>query len=88
MDQIQTIKADEMPIAAPARNNLDSQIFGMSIRAIIVVLLTLSVMGMNLAKLICVLVGYPEVATAIGEIKEPLHSGFLLSLGFYFGQKR
>jgi len=51
---------------------IDSQILGVSVRAWITLILTLTVCGM---------------AAAVIEVKEPLYSAFLLALGFYFGQK-
>lgn len=50
----------------------ESNIYGVSVRAILVFILTATV---------CLL-----TARAI-EIKEPLYSAFMLALGFYFGQK-
>lgn len=59
----------------------DSKIASISIRGWISLLLTLTVCAMNLI---------PQImaATVPVEIKEPLYSGWLLSLGFYFGQNK
>lgn len=57
----------------------ESNILGVSVRAILVVLLTVTV---------CVLTGYIVVHFKITDkIPEPLYSAFMLALGFYFGQK-
>ena len=57
----------------------ESNIRGLSVRAVLVFLLTLTV---------CVLTGY-IITSAKPDLKipEPLYSGFMLGLGFYFGQK-
>lgn len=49
-----------------------SKIFGISVRAFITMLLTYCV---------CLMSGFGM------KIEEPLYSAFLLSIGFYFGQK-
>jgi len=52
--------------------NGESQLVGISIRAWLAILLTVTV---------CVMSGFSL------KIVEPLYTAFLLSLGFYFGQK-
>ena len=58
----------------------DSSFMGVSIRAWIALILTSTVCFMNLISI------FKGVGFVL-EIKEPLYSGWLLSLGFYFGQK-
>jgi hypothetical protein len=50
----------------------ESNIFGMSVRSVLILILTVTVCYMSLVAL---------------EVKEPLYSAFMLGLGFYFGQK-
>ena len=52
--------------------NDGSRIFGMSVRAFIALVITLFV---------CVM------SSLTMKVEEPLYSAFLLSLGFFFGQK-
>lgn len=52
--------------------NDESKIFGISVRAFLVVLFSLTVCGM---------------AVYLIKVEEPLYSAFLLGLGFFFGQK-
>lgn len=52
--------------------NDESKIFGVSARAFLAVLLTMTACMMSLAQI---------------RIVEPFYSAFLLGLGFYFGQK-
>lgn len=52
--------------------NDESKLLGVSIRAWIVIVITLTVCGMSMLK---------------WKIEEPLYSAFLLCLGYYFGQK-
>lgn len=52
--------------------NEDSKIFGVSSRAFLAVTITITACGMSFMGM---------------KIVEPLYSAFLLSLGFYFGQK-
>jgi hypothetical protein len=52
--------------------NDESKIFGISVRAFILIVLTISVCSMAMRML---------------EIKEPLYSAFLIALGFFYGQK-
>ena len=52
--------------------NDGSRIFGISVRAFIIVILTFTVCVMALMTM---------------EIKEPLYSAFMIGLGYYFGQK-
>ena len=59
----------------------ESRVMGVSVRGWIALLLTATVCAMNLIPQI------REAAQAV-EIKEPLYSGWLLALGFYFGQKK
>ena len=57
----------------------ESNIFGVSVRGLIVFMLTLTV---------CILSGF--IVWKIqphDKIPEPLYSAFMLALGFYFGQK-
>ena len=57
----------------------ESNIFGVSVRAVIVFMLTLTV---------CALTGYMVIALGVKDkIPEPLYTGFSLALGFFFGQK-
>lgn len=57
----------------------ESNIFGVSIRALIVFMLTLTVCGLT---------AYMVVAFGVKDkIPEPLYSGFMMGLGFYLGQK-
>lgn len=57
----------------------DSNIFGVSVRGLLVFLMTLTV---------CFLTGYMVIALGIKDkIPEPLYTGFSLGLGFYLGQK-
>lgn len=57
----------------------ESSIFGVSIRAILVFMLTLTV---------CALTSYIVIHFKITDkIPEPLYSAFMLALGFFFGQK-
>jgi hypothetical protein len=62
---------EEQPKPAPSPSH-DSRLYGVSVRAWLAILMTLTV---------CVLSGFRVAIT------EPLYSGFLLGLGFYFGQK-
>ena len=50
----------------------ESKIFGVSVRAFIAIILTITACEMSLLLM---------------DLKEPLYSAFLLGLGFYFGQK-
>lgn len=52
--------------------NDESKIFGISVRAFIVVVLLFAVCYMSLQAM---------------KIDEPLYSAFMLALGFFFGQK-
>lgn len=52
--------------------NDESKIFGISVRAFILIVLTMCVCGMAVRAL---------------EVKEPLYSAFLIALGFFYGQK-
>jgi len=59
--------------------NDESNILGVSIRGLLVVLMTITV---------CVLTSYMVVVLGIKDkIPEPLYTGFSLGLGFYLGQK-
>ena len=64
--------SEETQSTEPKEQTSDSQIIGVSVRAWITLILTLTVCAM---------------ALAVIEVKEPLYSAFLLALGFYFGQK-
>ena len=58
----------------------ESRVIGVSVRGWIALLLTATVCAMNLI---------PQFGNAIPvKIEEPLYSGWLLALGFYFGQKK
>lgn len=58
----------------------ESRMLGVSVRGWIALLLTATVCAMNLI---------PQFKNVLPvEIKEPLYSGWLLALGFYFGQKK
>lgn len=59
----------------------ESRMLGVSVRGWIALILTGTVCAMNLIPQV------REAAQAV-EIKEPLYSGWLLALGFYFGQKK
>ena len=62
----------------------DSRLLGVSVRAWLAIMLTATVCAMNLISL------WPQLngaAAFVFKIEEPLYSGWLLSLGFYFGQK-
>jgi len=61
---------EENPLAPKKMN--ESNVYGVSIRAWIVVILTLTV---------CVMSGLNVI------IEEPLYTAFSLAIGFYFGQK-
>ena len=57
----------------------ESNIFGVSVRALIVFMLTLTVCGLTT---------YMVIAFGVKDkIPEPLYSGFMMGLGFYLGQK-
>ena len=62
----------------------DSQVLGVSVRAWLAIMLTATVCIMNLVALWPSLHGLNQYVL---KIEEPLYSGWLLSLGFYFGQK-
>lgn len=76
----QPIEGKETSFITRVDSGSDSNILGVSVRAWIALLLTSTVCGMNLISL-----GTPAIPL---EIQEPLYSGWLLSLGFYFGQKK
>lgn len=63
----------------------ESRVMGVSVRGWIALLLTSTVCAMNLAALWPTLHG---VSQFVLKIEEPLYSGWLLALGFYFGQKK
>lgn len=65
----------------------DSSICGVSVRAWIAVMLTATVCAMNIISLYPAIFGPAAQAFKL-TIEEPLYSGWLLSLGFYFGQKK
>lgn len=57
----------------------ESTIFGISVRGLLVALMTLTV---------CVLTAYMVISLGVKDkIPEPLYSGFSLGLGFFLGQK-
>lgn len=57
----------------------ESNIFGVSIRALVVFMLTFTVCGLTT---------YMVITFGIKDkIPEPLYSGFMTGLGFYLGQK-
>lgn len=59
--------------------NEESTIFGVSVRGLLVFIMTVTV---------CFLCSYMVIALGIKDkIPEPLYTGFSLGLGFYFGQK-
>lgn len=64
-----------------AKEQPESRMLGVSVRGWIALLLTGTVCAMNLI---------PQIreATQAVKIEEPLYSGWLLALGFYFGQKK
>lgn len=57
----------------------ESNIFGVSVRALIVFMLTVTVCGLTIFMVIKFQV--------IDKLPEPLYSAFMLALGFFFGQK-
>jgi|GEM_PF-3088871 len=65
----------------------DSTIGNVSVRAWLAVMLTATVCLMNIGAIAAQIFHAAQAAQFVLEIKEPLYSGWLLSLGFYFGQK-
>ena len=59
-------------VVEPTTPDKESSMWGVSVRALIIIVLTLTVCIMSLLLM---------------KIGEPLYSAFTLALGFYFGQK-
>jgi hypothetical protein len=78
---------DETTILGKVEEAPDSRIGNVSVRAWLAIMLTATVCLMNLAAITAQILHVQQAAQFVLEIKEPLYSGWLLSLGFYFGQK-
>lgn len=62
----------------------DSTIFGVSVRAWLVLEIVTAVVLIHISNFILACLGYTSMAM---KIEEPLYSGFMIALGYYFGQK-
>lgn len=70
--------------ATPSLPKSESTIFGMSVRAIIVLMV---VSTLCLLQLLLPILGYLVSGDMVIEIKEPYYSVVGMSVAFYFGQK-